>query len=41
MAPPKPGGKTRRGKRVFTPLRPPYKVENAFARYGCGDGFTS
>ena len=35
MLPPrKPSGKPRRGKRVFTPLRPLYKVENAFARLG-------
>jgi transposase len=33
MLPPvKPGGKPRKGKRVFTPLRPLYRVENAFAR---------
>jgi hypothetical protein len=34
VPPAKPGGKPRRGKRVFTPLRPLYKVENAFARLG-------
>ena len=34
LPPKKPGGKPRRGKRVFTPLRPLYKVENAFARLG-------
>lgn len=34
LPPPKPGGKPRKGKRVFTPLRPLYKVENAFARLG-------
>ena len=34
LPPAKPGGKPRRGKRVFTPLRPLYKVENAFARLG-------
>lgn len=30
----KPGGKPRKAKRVFTPIRPLYKVENAFARLG-------
>ena len=30
----RPGGKPRRGRRVFTPLRPLYRVENAFARLG-------
>jgi len=34
LPPAKPGGKWRKGKRVFTPLRPLYKVENAFARLG-------
>jgi len=34
LPPRKPGGKPRRGTRVFTPLRPLYKVENAFARLG-------
>jgi transposase len=34
LPPTKPGGKWRKGKRVFTPLRPLYKVENAFARLG-------
>jgi transposase len=34
VAPAKPGGKARRGKRVFTPLALLYKVENAFARLG-------
>jgi len=34
LPPRKPGGKPRRAKRVFTPLRPLYKVENAFARLG-------
>ncbi|HEY8867758.1 MAG TPA: hypothetical protein VIM30_00040 [Candidatus Limnocylindrales bacterium] len=34
LLPPKPGGRPRRGKRVFTPLRPLYKVENASARLG-------
>jgi transposase len=34
LPPAKPGGKPRRGKRTFTPLRPLYKVENAFARLG-------
>jgi putative transposase len=34
LPPRKPGGKARRGKRVFTPFRPLYKVENAFARLG-------
>ena len=29
-----PAGSRRKGKRVFTPLRPLYKVENAFARLG-------
>ena len=34
LPPTKPGGKPRKGKRTFTPLRPLYKVENAFARLG-------
>ena len=34
LPPANPGGKPRKGKRVFTPLRPLYKVENAFARLG-------
>ena len=34
LPPAKPGGKWRKGKRTFTPLRPLYKVENAFARLG-------
>ena len=34
LPPAKPGGKPRKGKRVFTPMRPLYKVENAFARLG-------
>jgi len=34
LPPAKPGGKRRRGKRVFTPLRPRYKVETAFGRLG-------
>ena len=34
LPPARPGGKPRRGKRVFTPLAPLYKVENAFARLG-------
>ena len=34
LPPAKPGGKPRKGKRTFTPLRPLYKVENAFARLG-------
>jgi hypothetical protein len=38
LPPPKPGGKLRRGKRVFTPLRPLYKVENAFAQLLAGVG---
>jgi transposase len=33
-SPAKPGGKPRKGRRTFTPLRPLYKVENAFARLG-------
>ena len=34
LPPAKPGGKPRRGKRLFPPLRPLDKVENAFARLG-------
>ncbi len=34
LPPAKPGGKPRKGTPVFTPLRPLYKVENAFARLG-------
>ena len=34
LPPTKPGGKPKKGKRVFTPLAPLYKVENAFARLG-------
>ena len=34
LPPTKPGGKWRKGKRAVTPLRPLYKVENAFARLG-------
>lgn len=34
LPPAKPGGKPRKAKRVFTPIRPLYKVENAFARLG-------
>ncbi|HVA86444.1 MAG TPA: IS5 family transposase [Candidatus Saccharimonadales bacterium] len=34
LPPARPGGKPRTGKRVFTPLAPLYKVENAFARLG-------
>jgi putative transposase len=34
LPPAKPGGKPRKGRRTFTPLRPLYKVENAFARLG-------
>ncbi len=34
LPPAKPGGKPRKGKRTFTPIRPLYKVENAFARLG-------
>jgi len=34
LPPRRPGGKPRRGKRTFTPLRPLYKVENLFARLG-------
>jgi len=34
LPPTKPGGKWRKGPRTFTPLRPLYKVENAFARLG-------
>jgi len=34
LPPAKPGGKWRKGKRTFTPLRPLYKVETAFARLG-------
>ena len=34
LPPAKPGGKPRRGKRVFTPLRSLYEVENALALPG-------
>ena len=34
LPPRKPGGKPRRAPRAFTPLRPLYKVENAWARLG-------
>ena len=34
LPPAKSGGKPRRGKRTFPPLRPLDKVENAFARLG-------
>jgi transposase len=34
LPPKKPGGKPRRAPRVFTPLRPLYKVENTWARLG-------
>ena len=34
LPPARPGGTPRRGKRVFTPLAPLYKVENVFARLG-------
>lgn len=34
LPPARPGGKAGKGKWVFTPLRPLYKVENAFARLG-------
>jgi transposase len=34
LPPARPGGKWHKGPRVFTPLRPLYKVENAFARLG-------
>lgn len=30
----RPGGKPRKAKRTFTPLRPLYKVENTFAQLG-------
>jgi transposase len=34
LPPAKPGGKPRKGKCTFTPLRPLYNVEHAFARLG-------
>jgi putative transposase len=34
LPPKKPGGKPRKAPRVFTPLRPLYKVENTWARLG-------
>jgi hypothetical protein len=34
LPPSRPGGKPRKAPRIFTPLRPLYKVENTFARLG-------
>ncbi len=34
LLPAKPGGKPRKAPRKFTPIKPLYKVENAFARLG-------
>jgi Transposase DDE domain len=36
LPPAKPGGKPRRGKRVFTPLRPLYKIEKHSRGSACG-----